>query len=82
MSLVMQVGCRTWVTVRQLVYKASGASRVVGMRSGGVLVGLVAYLVVLELLVVVLSWVEPGVGSSSSNASTVTWRVWWTREAS
>ena len=53
-----------------------------GTRFGGVLLGLAMYLVVLELLLVVLSWVEPGVGLSPLNVSMVMWQVWWMCEVS
>ena len=81
-SLVTRQGCGTRTLAKRLVLGGSVVRRVVGTRFGGVLLGLVVYLAVLELLVVVPSQAEQGVRSSSSNASTVTWRFAWTREAS
>ena len=80
-SLVPRQGCRTWVVAKQFVLGGSGASWVVGTHFGGVLLGLIVCLDVLELLVVVLSQAEQEIRSSSSNTSTVTWQFAWTREA-
>ena len=67
---------------RWFVLGGSGASWVVGTHLGVILVGLAMYVVVLELLVVVLSWAEQEFRSSSLNTSKVTWQFAWTREAS
>jgi hypothetical protein len=61
---------------KRLVYEGSEASRGVGTRSGGVLLGLVMCPVVSELRAVVQSGAEQGVELP------MTWQVRWTREAS
>jgi hypothetical protein len=81
-SLMTRQGCRTRAAARRVVAGGSGASWGFGTRPGGALTCLGACSFVPGPWSVFPRGAEQGVLPLLKNASLMTWRVGWTREAS